>query len=240
MLILGIALLTFGTAIIGTIAGFGISTIMVPVLALGFPIPEVLLFVGIVHWLDGVWKIILFRREGLNIRLVLWFALPAAATSVLGALLTFKVPGEILLQIVGIGLIGYVAFLFARPAFRLARTARNEFVAGLVSGFLPGLVGVGGEIRSAFLSAFDLPKASFIFTSGVIALFIDTGRVATYFIGGTRLSGDFLFALMVAVPASLAGAWLAKRIANRIPQRLFRPLIGVLLLLVSIKFILFP
>lgn len=42
--------LTLIASCIGTMTGFGTSTIMVPVLSLFLPLPLVLLFAGIIHW----------------------------------------------------------------------------------------------------------------------------------------------------------------------------------------------
>ncbi len=54
---------------IGTMTGFGTSTIMVPVLLL-YPVPQTLFFVGIVHFFGNVWKLLLFRK-GVQWRLIL-------------------------------------------------------------------------------------------------------------------------------------------------------------------------
>ena len=56
-----IIILTFVASFFGTIAGFGSSVIMLPVLLFFFPLPEVLLFAGIVHILNDIWEMVLFR-----------------------------------------------------------------------------------------------------------------------------------------------------------------------------------
>ena len=50
---------------VGTLTGFGTSTIMLPVLLFFFPLPVTLLFAGIVHWFGDIWKM-LFFRSGIN------------------------------------------------------------------------------------------------------------------------------------------------------------------------------
>lgn len=236
--ILGIALLTAGAAVVSTIAGFGVSTIIVPVLALFFPFSQVLLFAGIIHWFLDIWKILLFR-QGLDKTFVLRFALPATLTSILGASLVLQVPSDLLIRIVGGGFLAYVIFLFARPTFRIARNLRNELLAGLTSGFVPGLLGVGGEVRSAFLTAFDLPKAAFIFTNGAIAFFIDSARITTYLAEGITIPAGYFPALVVAIPASFFGVTMAKRIVGRIPQKKFRSVVAIILLALSFKLLFF-
>ena len=39
---------------VGTVSGFGVSTLMVPVMLFFLPYPETLLFVGLVHWFSDV------------------------------------------------------------------------------------------------------------------------------------------------------------------------------------------
>ena len=73
--IIFIALLTLLASVIGTLAGFGISTIMVPILLIVFPLPQTLLLVGIIHWFNDIWKMLLFRK-GIRWNLFLAFGLP--------------------------------------------------------------------------------------------------------------------------------------------------------------------
>ncbi len=98
----------------------------------------------------------------------------------------------------------------------------------------------GGAVRGAFLSAFDLPKEVYLFTSGLIALFIDITRVSRYLWGGTRLQQDLLLALVLSVPVSFVGAYLAKRFLDRLPQRFFRAFVGIFLAFVGVKLLIWP
>ena len=83
--------------------------------------------------------------------------------------------------------------------------------------------------------AFNLPKEVYIFTSGLIALFIDITRVSRYIWGGTRLEQNLLLALLVGIPISFIGARLAKRFLDKLPQKLFRIFVAVFLALVGAK-----
>jgi hypothetical protein len=62
MEILYISLLAFFAATIGTITGFGTSTLMIPVLAIFLPPVEAIFLVAIIHWFGDVWKVTLFRK----------------------------------------------------------------------------------------------------------------------------------------------------------------------------------
>ncbi|MFH1881927.1 MAG: TSUP family transporter [Planctomycetota bacterium] len=96
-LILGIVIVA---SCVGTMTGFGTSTIMVPIVLLFYPLPQTLLFVGIIHWFGNIWKLILFKK-GFQWRLILSFGVPGIAATFFGASLVFNVPGMILSRILG-------------------------------------------------------------------------------------------------------------------------------------------
>ncbi len=74
-------------SVIGTSPGFGISTVMIPVLVLWIPLPEGLLLGAVVHLANDLWKMVLFR-SGVGWRLVVLFGGTGVATSYLGAWLS--------------------------------------------------------------------------------------------------------------------------------------------------------
>jgi len=238
MEILCITLLTILASGIGTLTGFGTSTIMVPVLLLFFPLAPTLFLVGIIHWFGDIWKIVLFR-QGVRRRLIILFGIPGVMLTFLGASLVFSVPETLLSKILGAFILAYVTFLFFKPAFKFKQNAPIAAAGGALSGFFAGIFGVGGAVRGAFLSAFDLPKDVYIATSGAIALAIDSVRLTTYFLEGATLSTRLYYGLLLFIPASFAGAQIARRIVDRIPQRQFRAIVAVFLLLVGIKLLIF-
>lgn len=239
MEIVYIALLTILAGGVGTLTGFGTSTIMVPILLFFLPLPQVLLLVGVIHWFGDVWKIVFFKK-GFNWKLVLTFGIAGVATSYLGASIVFSVSETLLSRILGGFLIAYVLFLFLKPKFKIPKNTVTAISGGGLSGFFAGIFGVGGAVRGVFLSAFDLPKAVYISTAGAIALFIDTTRIATYLINDVTLERHLLWGFLLFIPASFIGAAVAKKIVDRIPQNKFRILIAVFLALVGVKFLLFP
>ena len=235
-LILVIVIIASG---IGTMTGFGTSTVMVPIMLLFYPVPQTLFFVGIIHFFGNVWKLLLFRK-GVRWRLILSFGIPGIAATYIGASLVFDIPAVVLSRILGSFLIIYVIYLFAKSSFNVKSSLIFGACGGALSGFLAGVFGIGGAVRGLFLTAFDLPKAVYIATAGSIALFIDATRLTTYFKNGARLPTLLLYGLPLFIPASFLGAAIARRIVDRIPQEHFRKIIAVFLLLMGIKLLLLP
>ncbi|PIR59245.1 MAG: sulfite exporter TauE/SafE family protein [Candidatus Pacebacteria bacterium CG10_big_fil_rev_8_21_14_0_10_56_10] len=176
-----LTLLTFTAAAVGTMTGFGTSTIMVPVLSLFLPLPTVLLFVGVVHWFGDIWKMLFFKK-GFNWRLILLFVVPGVVLSFLAARLPLTLPEELLQRWLGLFLVAYVSFLFFRPSWKVKPSTAGAVWGGSLSGFFAGVFGVGGAIRSTFLSAFDIKKSVFLFTSGMISWLIDSSRISQYWL----------------------------------------------------------
>ena len=234
-----LTLLVFVASMIGTFSGFGTSTIMVPVMLLFFPFPVTLLFVGIIHWFGDIWKMVLFRTGIRKWRLILWFAVPGILASYLGASISLTIDEVILTRILGGFLLVYVAFVIFKSEWKLPEHKITAGAGGLASGFAAGIFGVGGAIRGAFLTAFNLPRDVYLFTSGAMALVIDTTRIAGYLAGGARLEGLFLWGLIILIPVSLLGAWVASRFVRRVPQKRFRFFIAIFLALVALRFLLF-
>lgn len=229
-----LSILTFIATYVGTITGFGSSTIMLPIVVLFFPLPIALLFVGILHTFNDIWKVILFR-EHVHWKLILLFGIPGIALSVIGANIALSVDQNLLSKILGIILILYVLLITLRPNFHLPKNNLSAILGGSLSGITAGIFGVGGAARGMFLSAFNLKKQTYLFTSGMIALFIDLPRLTAYFYGGVRLYDDLLWGMVIFIPLSFAAAELGKYAVDKIPQKHFRLFIGAFLLLVGIR-----
>jgi hypothetical protein len=145
---------------------------MIPVLVIFFPPVEAIFLVAIIHWFGDVWKIALFRK-GFDFRLVALFGLIGLATSFLGAYVSLGANEQILLRFLGVFLAGYALFLIFQSKFKVPVGSLAALSGGALSGFFAGMFGIGGAIRSMFLSAFDLPKAVYIATAGAIGIMVD-------------------------------------------------------------------
>src|SRR3989344_3276480 len=105
-----ISLLTLIASFVGTLSGFGLSTVMLPVLILFFPLPESLLFVGIIHAFTDIWKVILFKHA-YDQKVILNFGIPGVAASLIGAKIVLSSPQDTLLQFFGLILIAYIILI---------------------------------------------------------------------------------------------------------------------------------
>ena len=80
------SLLTFFT-------GFGLATILTPVMLVFFPAPAAIALTAIVHFLNNIFKYALLRTH-IDWRTVARFGLPAGLGAILGAVLLAFVPQD--------------------------------------------------------------------------------------------------------------------------------------------------
>lgn len=235
-----ISLLTILASALGTVSGFGISTLMVPIMLFFLPFAETLLFVGIVHWFGDVWKLFLFKK-GLNWKILLSFGIPGTIAAYIGAMLTFRISTIILSRGVGAFLVVYVLLIAFKPKFRIRPNKITALLGGTLSGFIGGLTGVaGGAIRAVVLTSFNLQKEIYVFTTGFVGATVDASRVLGYAIGGTKIEHSLLLGLPFFVLMSYLGVRIGKILVDKIPQEKFRLVVAFFLLTIGVKLAIFP
>lgn len=226
--------LVFVASLVSTLTGFGLATIMIPVLLLRYPLAETLLFVAVIHLFGDLWKLWFFRR-GIRWKIILPFAALGIPATILGASLVPQIPQDLLGRALGVFLLLYVAVLLRKKSFHIKPKSYSTVIGGGLYGFFAGIFGVSGEIRGAILAAYNLPKAVYLFTNGAIALFIDTTRISTYLASGIRLATIPAWGLLALLPISFAGAYLAQSLVDKIPQKRFRSVIAFFLFLAALR-----
>ena len=213
---------------VASVAGFGIGSLLTPVLGMGVGTKVAVAAVSIPHVVGTAVRFWLLRGH-IDRRVLLSFGLPSAAGGLCGALLhewtssvgLTVVFGALLLFVAGSELTG----LSTRLRFRGAAA----WIAGALSGLLGGLVGNQGGIRSAALLGVDLPRQAFVGTATAVALIVDGARLPVYL----ATTGDELVAMWPTVAAATAGVIVGTlsghRLLMRIPDARFRFIVAVTL-----------
>ena len=130
MEILYLSIVVLLGSIVGTSTGFGLSTVMIPVVLLFYPLSQTLLFVGIIHCIGNIWKL----PAGVD-------GDQAPAAGFLGAMLVFQISTEILSRILAGFIIFYVFYVFLRPDFKVKANKFTAAIGGSFSGFMAGIFG---------------------------------------------------------------------------------------------------
>lgn len=108
-------------------------------------------------------------------------------------------------------------------------------VGGIASGFIGGLSGLQGALRSAFLIRTGLERDAFVATGSAVALLIDVARIAVYAARGT-LGGSVARpgVLAAGIGAAAAGTLLANRLLPRVTLRGIQIVVGSMLVAVAV------
>src|SRR3989344_3450683 len=228
-------LAAFLAEVIGTMAGFGSSTVFLPLALLFVDFPTALVLVAILHISGNIGRITFFRH-GLDTGLILRFGIPSVIATLAGALLVSHLPQAALRGVLGVFLVCYAAMSLAKPGLKFAPTKTNCIAGGSLSGFFAGLIGTGGALRGAFLTAFSLKKEVYIATAAAIALAVDVTRIPIYF-GSGFLEERFYAYVPVLFVIAIAGSYAGKRVVGRVKQKPFRKFVLAAIAAVSLKFI---
>lgn len=234
------SILVFFASTVTAVVGFGISSIIVPVLLFFYSLPVVISFAVVIRWVDDVWKLIFYKTK-LEWRIIALVGLPVVLVGFVASRLVINLPEDILLKIFGVLLLVYsISLLYRKSSLeifnnnKLAAVLGSSFV-GLIGGFF----GTEGPFRAGLLSSFDLDKKSFVFTSIIIAFIMDTTRFVGYLMEGAVIENSFLQGLPLFILATVGGTFFGRKILTNIPKDKFKVVIAMALIVIAVNFIVF-
>lgn len=218
---------------IASVAGFGIGSILTPLLSMETGTRLAVAAVSVPHLLATFARFWLLRRS-LDKRVLVNFGVLSAAGGLAGALL-HSLASNPALTFVFAGLLIFAGLTgIAGLTRRISFGSRTAWAAGALSGFLGGLVGNQGGIRSAALLGFGLNRQAFVATATAIALAVDAARMPVYFVTtGSRMASAAGF-ILIASLGVLAGTFLGARLLGRIPERRFHRIVGAIVLALGV------
>ena len=231
-------------------SGFGLGTLLMPVIAIFFPLEVAVAVTGLVHLANNGFKLLLLGRS-VDLSVLLRFGLPAVLGASFGAavLVTLStidlgfeyslfgrvftttvvniVVGSLILVFVMVELLP----LISRPGFAPGYLP----LGGVLSGFFGGLSGHQGAFRSMFLLKMNLSKEAFIATGVSIAVLVDITRLTIY---GSDLFSDHEavdWGLVIAASiAAFLAAFLGARLLHKVTLRSVQSLVSFMLVLIAI------
>jgi len=230
-------------------SGFGLGTLLMPVVAIFFPLDVAIGITALVHFANNIFKLGLLGLRA-DKSVVMKFGVPAVCAAFLGAFLlgwftalqsivTYSVMGIAgkvmpVKLIIGTVIIGFVV-LELSPGFA-AITLDKKFlpVGGCISGFFGGLSGHQGAFRSMFLIKAGLGKEQFIATGVVLAVMVDVSRMLVY--GWEAMAAqqkvDWRLVL-VATFSAFIGAFAGSRLIKKMTIRSVQVIVSGLLVVVA-------
>jgi uncharacterized protein len=237
-----IAICSLLAAFMSFYSGFGLGTVLMPIMAIFLPIPLAISLTAIVHLLQNLFKTgLLWKAIDWSIAMrfggvAMLAALPGAwilrELSSLPPLVRYSFFGvHANLSVLSL-LIGSLLIVFATMEILSAKWIRTRhlFVQGALSGFFGGLSGNQGAFRSLFLIHSELDTNAFIGTNAVIASAVDMARVLIYgFSFISLVKNNDLFLLGSSILGCFAGILIGSFCLKKVTIHFIRKLIVFLL-----------
>jgi uncharacterized membrane protein YfcA len=215
------------------IAGFGIGSLLTPLLALHMDMGTAVAAVSIPHAVATsirCWRL----WDSIDWVVLRRFGLVSAAGSLAGALLYARLGGPALTAVLGFLLILTAVAGLSGWTSRVALSGLAVPLFGLLSGFFGGLAGNQGGMRAAALSAFQLAPLAFVATATATGVLVDAARAPVYlWHAGTAL-------LPLAVPIAIAttgvviGTIAGEKVLLSLSRDRFRVIVSVLIGLLGV------
>ncbi|HKY69355.1 MAG TPA: sulfite exporter TauE/SafE family protein [Gammaproteobacteria bacterium] len=244
-----IGLFAFLASLLTLFSGFGLGTLLMPVVAIFFPLPIAIAITALVHLLNNCFKLILLRKKA-DWGVTFQFGIPGIFGALLGAWLLstltlfspwysytlFNISAQIEpLKII----IGLLIILFATlewVVIKISFVIHRKWlpVGGVLSGFLGGLSGLQGAFRAPFLMHASLNQEEFVGTNTSIAILVDATRLLVYGFSFHALANQVPHALLlITVISAFFGATLGIYFLKRVTFKLIRGIMLVLLYLLG-------
>ena len=230
-------------------SGFGLGTLLMPVVALFFPLDVAIGITAMVHFANNIFKLGLLGLKA-DRSVLLRFGLPAVLAALIGALLlgrlmtlppllAYELAGRTLLVepvklVVGLLIVLFVG-LELSPAFS-AKSFDRKYLpwGGLISGFFGGLSGHQGAFRSMFLIKAGLGKEQFVATGIVLAVMVDMTRMLIYGWENSLSSRHIDWLLVgIATLSAFSGAFIGASLIKKMTIDAIQRIVSGLLIVVA-------
>ena len=211
-------------------AGFGLATMLTPVVLLWLPPHEAIAVVAIIHGAHNAWKLKLLR-SCVDYTAVKRYGWALVIGAIIGAVLHSHIPSNPLLLIVGVALIILPILSVTERWTNIRLPDTEDRIGGFGSGFFGGLTGHQGALRAMFLQKRLPDKVAYAATASILALAVDLTRIPIYIMfEGSAILDEYIL-IPCLVLSAILGVNLGKRWLTKWKQTHIRS--GILVAIVA-------
>jgi len=233
--VFGVAVLSGATA---SLVGFGIGSMLTPLLALHVGTELAVAAVAIPHAVATALRCWRLRRE-IDWQVLKGFGILSSIGGLAGAFAYSQLDAVVLTRVLGGLLVLTAVAQLAGLATRWHPRGALVGVVGFASGFFGGIAGNQGGLRAAALTAFRLSPLAFVATSTATGLLVDTARAPIYlYTAGAELRSLWI-PIAMATAGVLVGTILGERILLGMPRDRFARLVAVAIGILGLWLLLF-
>ncbi|AZZ37330.1 hypothetical protein CIK05_11190 [Bdellovibrio sp. qaytius] len=216
-------ILAFFAEVIGTLSGVSSSTIFVPIGVLLESLQLTLALTACLHVLGNSIRLMLYWRD-INWPLTLKFGGPSVLLAGLGAIYSDHLSKSTFAIILGCFLISLSLIFLLQKNSKIFKGRFIPYLGGGLSGFLTGILGSGGAVRSLALTGFELTPFAFTATSTLIDLGGDIFRLKVYIDKGYLQKENYFYIPLLMIVAVVANWW-ARKWLEKIPREKFKKIV---------------
>ncbi len=232
MIWLLVAAVAVFAGVVGGLAGFGSSVMLLPLLTYTVGAKAAVPAMAVASLIGNLSRVAVWWRE-IEWRAVAAYSVTAVPSAALGARTLVALDARAVEIALG-------AFLVAVVPFRRAAALRGMrigpgglAVGGAVLGFLTGIVASTGPVNAPLFLGYGLVKGPYISTEAASSAFVYLTKSGVF--GALGALPRATVEIGLAVGASLfVGALIARRLADRIAPESFRLMLDVLLIAVGL------
>ncbi len=217
---------------IAAVSGFGIGSLLTPLLMLSMPTAHAVAVLAIPHALATAIRWVRLRRD-VHRPTFRQFGIASAGGGLVGAALQSQLASPVLTFVLAILLILAGTTELLRRRVPLPQTPFWRVSGGILSGLFGGLVGNQGGIRAAALLGFQLQPRQLVATATASALLVDAARVPIYFLSAGSVIADTTRIWVIVSVGVTIGTFVGVPMLSRIPASTYRRMVGGLLLLLG-------
>jgi uncharacterized membrane protein YfcA len=224
---------------VASISGFGIGSLVTPLLAMKTGTGVAIAGVSIAHFLGTALRFWMWKKY-INKKVLLSFGVTSALAGLMGALFHNIFQNSILTIIFGCLLIfaGTTGLTGLAQKWRLNGPA--AWIAGALSGVFGGLVGNQGGIRSAAMLGFELKQMELVATATGIALAVDLARMPVYFVTQSKEIFLILPFILISALGVMIGTLTGGIVLGKIPESIFKKIVSGIVLLIGVFILVHP
>ena len=225
-------------SLVSGVAGFGAGIIMLPVIALTVGVRAAAPVLTVTMLLGNVGRIWWSRRE-MNLGVAARYLAGAVPGTFIGVVIYAGATGQSLGRAIGVFLLASLPFRRLLTSTRVrVRLAHFPLLGGVI-GVISAVVVTTGPLSTPFFLAYGLRRGAFIATEGLCGLGMSIAR-SVGFARYSLLGWDTVALGCVLGSTMLAGSWIARRLLDRMSDRVFLLIIEAMLVVMGLQFLLFP
>ena len=224
LVVLLVATLAGATA---SVTGFGIGSLLTPLLATRFGMQTAIAAVSIPHVVATAlraWRL----RAHVDGAVLRSFGLWSAAGGLVGALLYTRTASRTLTVILALLLLLTAVAALTDWLRRLHPRGPAASALGLTSGLFGGLAGNQGGLRSAALLGFPLAPLAFVATATATGLMVDAARMPIYLWRSSSALVPLTTPIVVALAGVVVGTLLGERALLGLSREAFRRIVAAI------------